>query len=163
MTPACPLCREAGGSLVWQGAWLRLIRATEPLHPAFYRVVWQEHVAEFTELAPLQRLTLMDAVALVEQVVRTQLAPHKINLASLGNAVPHLHWHVVARWSWDAHWPQAVWAPPQREADARKLAALHQAMPGVDAALHEALQQRFGIAASAPSTPNTPSAAPEIG
>lgn len=155
MTLACPLCLEAGGSLIWENPSLRLIRAAEPLHPAFYRVVWQEHVAEFTELTPLQRLTLMDAVSLVEQLVRAQLAPDKINLASLGNVVPHLHWHVVARWSWDAHWPQAVWAPALREPDAHRLAALQQTLPAVDAALRMALQQRFGTAMVAPSTPET--------
>ena len=139
----CPLCTGAGGLPVWNGRWMRLIRAEEALHPATYRLVWQTHAAEFTDLDPLQRGVCMDAVALVEREMRTALGAHKINLASLGNVVPHLHWHLVARWNWDAHWPQPVWAPPQREADVARLDALRAALPALDARLHTALRARF--------------------
>jgi diadenosine tetraphosphate (Ap4A) HIT family hydrolase len=40
--------------------------------------------------------------------------PDKVNLASLGNQTPHLHWHVVARFADDSRFPDAVWAPPRR-------------------------------------------------
>jgi diadenosine tetraphosphate (Ap4A) HIT family hydrolase len=40
--------------------------------------------------------------------------PDKINLASLGNVVPHLHWHVIPRFADDAHFPSPVWAQAQR-------------------------------------------------
>jgi len=45
------------------------------------------------------------------------LQPDKVNLASLGNAVPHLHWHVIGRFAWDSHFPGAVWAQPQRPSE----------------------------------------------
>jgi|GEM_PF-486656 Diadenosine tetraphosphate (Ap4A) hydrolase and other HIT family hydrolases len=102
---ACALCTEEGGALVWRGAQLRVIRADEPGFPAFYRVVWNAHVAEFTDLQPPQRAHCMQAVALVEEALRAHLAPTKINLAALGNQVPHLHWHVIARFAWDSHFP----------------------------------------------------------
>lgn len=142
--PACSLCDADGGAPVWRGHWLRVIRADEPGLPAFYRVVWNAHVAEFTELPPLQRLACIDAVALTERVLREQLQPHKINLASLGNVVPHLHWHVIARWREDAHWPQPVWAPAQRAVDAQWARDVAARLPAVDAALAQALQRRFG-------------------
>ena len=66
----------------------------------------------------------MNAVVAVEQVLREHLHPTKINLAALGNAVPHLHWHVIARFDWDSHFPASVWAAPQRAFDAEKLAQL---------------------------------------
>jgi len=50
----------------------------------------------------------------VEAALRQTLKPAKINLASLGNQVPHLHWHVIPRFSDDAHFPDAVWATPRR-------------------------------------------------
>ena len=66
----------------------------------------------------------MNAVVAVEQVLREHLQPTKINLAALGNAVPHLHWHVIARFDWDIHFPASVWAAPQRAVNAEKLAHL---------------------------------------
>ena len=48
--------------------------------------------------------------------MRRVLRPAKINLASLGNVVPHLHWHVIARFADDACFPAPIWAPARREA-----------------------------------------------
>ena len=73
----------------------------------------------------------MDAVALVERVLREQLAPTKINLAALGNMVAHLHWHVIARYDWDSHFPASVWAPAVRERDPLREAQLAQRLPQV--------------------------------
>ena len=143
LTSGCPLCREAGGRLVWSGAQLRLIRADDALHPAFYRLVWQSHVAEFSELDPLQRAVCMDALVEVELALRELLRPTKINLASLGNLVPHLHWHLIARWPQDPHWPQPVWAQAQREADPEHLRWLRDRLPDLERELASRLQQRF--------------------
>jgi diadenosine tetraphosphate (Ap4A) HIT family hydrolase len=110
----CPLCEADGGLLVFQNAQLRVIQADEAGFPAFYRVVWNRHVAEFSDLLPEERDTCMQAVVVVEKILREQLQPRKINLAALGNAVPHLHWHVIARFDWDSHFPASVWAPSQR-------------------------------------------------
>jgi diadenosine tetraphosphate (Ap4A) HIT family hydrolase len=140
---ACPLCQTDGGVVVWRGADFRLIRAEDALLPAFYRVVWAGHVAEFSDLSALQRLSCMDAVALTEQTMRAQLQPDKINLASLGNVVPHLHWHVIARWRWDAYWPQSAWSAPQRSAEAPQLSELRARLPALDAALQSAFTARF--------------------
>lgn len=110
----CPLCDGPGGDPVFQGEKFRLVRAQEPGFPAFYRLVWSGHVAEFTDLPAADRQQCMEAVAEVEQALRAHLQPAKVNLASLGNAVPHLHWHIVARFEWDSHFPGAVWAAAQR-------------------------------------------------
>jgi diadenosine tetraphosphate (Ap4A) HIT family hydrolase len=47
-------------------------------------------------------------------MLRRLLQPTKVNLASLGNQVPHLHWHVIPRFADDAHFPDPVWAPRRR-------------------------------------------------
>ena len=135
----CVLCTEPGGQLVWQGAQLRLIRAQEAGFPAFYRIVWNAHVAEFSDLTRAEREHCMQAVTLVEQVLRQQLAPTKINLATLGNMVAHLHWHVIARFDWDSHFPAPVWASAQRPRNLVQEAALAQQLPQVDALLAQTL------------------------
>ena len=67
-----------------------------------------------TDLSATERERLMRAVFAVEGVLRELAAPDKINLASLGNAVPHLHWHVIPRWHDDSHFPQPIWAQAER-------------------------------------------------
>ena len=130
---ACPLCTGDGGVLVVRNEQLRVIQADEPGFPAFYRVVWNAHVAEFSELTDDERRVCMDAVVAVERALRTVLQPTKINLAALGNMVPHLHWHVVARFEWDSHFPAPLWAAAQRPHDAARLAAVQSQLPDVNA------------------------------
>lgn len=134
-TSACSLCAGLGGALVFRGKAFRVIRADEAGFPAFYRVVWSEHVAEFSDLDAEDRSLCMRAVHEVEQVLREHLQPTKINLAALGNMVPHLHWHVIARFEWDSHFPAPLWAPPQRQVDPVRLQALQQQLPLVEQAL----------------------------
>ena len=144
MTAACPLCDTDGGQLVWRGAQLRVIRADEAGFPAFYRVVWNAHVAEFSDLDALERQHCMDAVTVVEQALREHLAPTKINLAALGNMVPHLHWHVIARFDWDSHFPAPVWAAAQRPRAMLQEDAVRERLPGLDASLRAKLGLALG-------------------
>ena len=111
--PDCPLCRDDGGALLWRGTHLRVIEVDDADYPGFTRVVWNGHLPEMTSLSTHGRDLLMRAVYAVEQVQRDVLAPDKVNLASLGNMVPHLHWHVIPRWRGDRHFPDAIWAPPR--------------------------------------------------
>jgi diadenosine tetraphosphate (Ap4A) HIT family hydrolase len=142
--PGCVLCESEGGVLVWRGAHLRVIRADEAGFPAFYRVIWNAHVAEFSDLSPAQRAHCMEAVACVEGVLREHLAPAKINLAALGNMVPHLHWHVIARFEGDSHFPAPVWATARRDRDLAHEARQTARLPALEAALCEALAQQPG-------------------
>jgi len=112
---ACPLCESAGGEVVFAGAAFRVVRTDEGGFPAFYRLVWQRHVAELSDLSPAERHLCVDALVALEEAMRAHLHPTKINVASLGNLVPHLHWHVIARFDWDSHFPAPVWAAAQRE------------------------------------------------
>ena len=140
MNPAdCPLCRTDGGLSVYRDALLRVVRVSDtPEHPAFYRVILNRHLAEFSALPADERRRLMDVVVAVESLLLSELRPAKVNLASLGNVVPHLHWHVVARFADDAQFPAPIWAPALRSRDT---AALCERLPALDAALRLALQQ----------------------
>lgn len=135
----CPLCDAAGGHVVLRADRFRVVRAQEEGFPAFYRVIWNDHVPEFSELAPADRILCMEAVACVERVLREQLKPTKINLAALGNMVPHLHWHVIARFDWDSRFPAPVWAAAQREVDPARIAAIEAVRPRLEQALADAL------------------------
>ena len=138
---SCVLCDSDGGQLVWRGDKLRVIRADEAGFPAFYRVIWNTHVAELSDLSRDQRDVCMNAVCVVEQLLRERLQPTKINLAALGNMVPHLHWHVIARFDWDSHFPAPVWATAQRPSPAAQEAAVRALLPALEAQLQSQLAQ----------------------
>lgn len=106
----CVLCNEVGGRLIWQNDLVRIINADDAYYPAFTRVIYQAHVKEITDLRPEQRHELMDFVYLVEEVQRQVLQPTKINLAQFGTMAPHIHWHIIPRFSEDPHYPDAIWS-----------------------------------------------------
>ena len=105
----CELCDNLGGILLWENHDCRVVRVEDADYPGFCRVIWNAHVREMTDLTSDQRRSLMDIVFGVEQVIRELFSPYKINLASFGNMTPHLHWHVIPRWSDDRHFPEPVW------------------------------------------------------
>lgn len=111
---SCELCSRTGGELLWQDKRCRVVHAGERGYSGFCRVIWEAHVKEMTDLSEDDRLHLMEVVFAVESVVREHLEPAKINLASLGNLVPHLHWHVIPRFEDDPHFPQPIWGTPLR-------------------------------------------------
>lgn len=110
----CELCLDVGGALLWQGPQCRIVLIDEPGYPGFCRVIWNAHVREMTDLPEHDRALLMHTVFSVESVLRELLHPLKVNLASLGNLAPHLHWHVIPRFENDPHFPQPVWGQRQR-------------------------------------------------
>lgn len=138
----CPLCDAAGGRVVAETERWRLVHAEEAGFPAFYRIVWQDHVREFSQLAPADRQACMDAVVAVEDALLRHLQPAKVNVASLGNAVPHLHWHVIARFAWDTHFPGPVWAGAQRPADAARIGEVAARLPALEEELRTKLHRR---------------------
>lgn len=143
LNPGCPLCIEVGGLPVWSDERVRVIRVEDtPAFPAFYRVVWNAHVAELSDLGEEDLLHCMDTVVCVERTLRTRLSPTKVNVASLGNVVPHLHWHVIARFDWDSHFPGPIWAAAQRQADATLAGRLRAALTDLDIAIAAALADR---------------------
>ena len=112
---ACEFCASPGGAVVWQNGLCRVVRVDEPAYPGFVRVILKRHAREMSDLGEGERAELMAVVCAVEAAVRETMMPHKMNLASLGNMTPHVHWHVVPRFEDDRHFPHPIWAPPQRE------------------------------------------------
>ena len=130
----CELCEQPGGRPVWHDGACRVVRVDEADYPGFCRVIWREHVSEMSDLSGAEQRHLASVVNAVESALRTLVRPDKINLASLGNLVPHLHWHVIPRWRDDRHFPRPIWAEPLRESSPPR-------PPVSDAALHDAVVQ----------------------
>ena len=104
----CELCEGDGGGLVWRDALCRVVHVAEAGYAGYCRVIWNTHVREMTDLTDVERAHCMRVVFALESALRIMLRPEKLNLASLGNFTPHLHWHVIARFADDPHFPNAV-------------------------------------------------------
>ncbi len=138
--PGCELCELAAPS-AWSGQKFSVIIVDDANYPGFCRVIWHEHVREMSDLAREDRLLLNDAVHQLELAVRETMAPLKVNVASLGNVVPHLHWHVIPRYADDAHFPAPVWAQAARRTDEAVLAARRALLPQLAAAITKRFDQ----------------------
>ncbi|HUL64501.1 MAG TPA: HIT family protein [Burkholderiaceae bacterium] len=126
---ACPLCAENNSAVVFRDQLLRVVLIDDPDLPGFVRVIVNAHVREMTDLDPEARRRVMQAVFAVEQVQREVFSPTKMNVASLGNAVPHVHWHVVPRFADDAFYPQSIWGNRRRETPSKALETRRARVP----------------------------------
>ena len=136
---ACPLCAEDGGAIALRNDLLRVVLVDDSDLPGFVRVIVNAHVKEVTDLDPAPRMRLLQTVFAVEEVQRALFVPTKINVASLGNAVPHVHWHVIPRFSDDAFYPQSIWGQRQRDTPADMLVARRARLPELQKRLTEAI------------------------
>lgn len=142
--PPCELCAGPGGRLIHDDGQLRVIMVDEPDYPGFVRVVWNAHVREMTDLSTAERAHLMQTVFVVERAQREVLRPHKINVASLGNMTPHIHWHLVPRFEDDAHFPKPIWAEPMRAVGTAFLKRRQALVPALTRAIATALGSADG-------------------
>jgi diadenosine tetraphosphate (Ap4A) HIT family hydrolase len=130
----CELC-ALDAPKVFENDRFAVILVDDADYPGFARVIWKDHVREMSDLADDDRLLVNDAVWKLEQAVRDVMAPLKVNVASLGNVVPHLHWHVIPRYGDDAHFPAPVWAQAVRVTDPAVLEARRALLPALAAAI----------------------------
>lgn len=118
---ACALCVPTAHTTLWQDDFCRVVLLHDVDYPAYCRVELIAHVKEMSDLTPAQRMQMMKVVFAVELALREVFNPDKINLASLGNKTPHLHWHVVPRFADDTHFPNSHWGERVRPSQAKSL------------------------------------------
>ena len=121
----CVFCRADGGEVLWRSHLCRVVLADEPDYPGFLRVILNAHIKEMTDLAASDRAEVMRVVFAAEAALQQVMRPDKINLATLGNKVPHVHWHVIPRFMDDPHFPNPVWSTKRRERTRSHNPALH--------------------------------------
>jgi diadenosine tetraphosphate (Ap4A) HIT family hydrolase len=117
----CPLCLPTPHDLLWQDEFCRVVLLHDVDYPAYCRIELLAHVKEMTDLSPADRARTMKVVFAVETAVREVIQPDKINLASLGNKTPHMHWHVLPRFESDKHFPNSHWGESVRDSEAQPL------------------------------------------
>ena len=75
----------------------------------------QHPYREMSEVPAAVKFELYDLLDIIEKKMLSYYRPTKINIASFGNYVPHLHWHIMARFEKDSFFPEPMWGRKQRE------------------------------------------------
>ena len=124
-------CRDLG-----RMSLCRLLLMNDANYPWFILVPERYGVREVHELTDADRARLWEESALLSRALVKGFAPHKLNIAALGNQVPQLHVHHIVRYTHDAAWPQPIWgrhpAKPYYGAEAEKLRALLRGLLGAE-------------------------------
>lgn len=139
----CVLCKDElkpeEGQLIWRGDDCRVILVNDPDLPGFCRVIWNHHVAEMTDLSYGERDHIMTLVFAVEEAIRHVMHPDKVNIAALGNMVPHIHWHIIPRFKDDPFFPGSVWSQRIQESGPTTLDARRKKAQELPAAIKAAI------------------------
>ncbi|MDP1784158.1 MAG: HIT family protein [Sulfuricurvum sp.] len=83
------------------------------------KIFTHEHHKEFSECSRNERTMIFDCLDLIEKEMIAYFKPKKINIASFGNMLPLVHWHIMARFDNDSYFPEPMWGVKQREGDAK--------------------------------------------
>lgn len=118
----CPLCNPCDELVVAKTEKFRIIKVPDVNFPGYFRLIWNKHVKEMSDLSVQDRHSLMDALCSIEEIMIEELKPTKINLAEFGTMVPHLHWHLIARYEDDPNFPDSYWGAKKRTTDKAILA-----------------------------------------
>jgi len=71
---------------------------------------------EFSQCTQDEKNAIWNALDIIEKVMLEYYKPEKVNIASFGNMLPHVHWHIMARFKEDSYFPEPMWGSKQRTA-----------------------------------------------
>ena len=100
-------------SIIYENDLLRV--EIEESEIPWLKVFTQKAYKEFSETPIELRLEIFRVLDIIEKEMLSFYKPKKINIASFGNYVPHVHWHIMARFEEDAYFPEPMWGKKQRE------------------------------------------------
>ena len=112
----CALCSSQKYPIIWANNLLRIVLINDQNYRGYCRVDLINHIKEMSDLDETTRNEFMGVIFQMEKIIKEYLQPDKINLASLGNITPHLHWHVIPRYLSDNHFPDSIWSEKKRNA-----------------------------------------------
>jgi len=79
------------------------------------KIFTQQPYKEMSEVPSEIKFEIFDILDTIEREMLSYYTPKKINIASFGNYMPHVHWHIMARFEEDSYFPEPMWGQKQRE------------------------------------------------
>lgn len=114
----CPLCAPRPGSnehwdLVAALSVSSLYLSKNQTYRGHCQLVFDfRHATRLDQLSAEEWRAFSDDLFKAQAAVMRAVRPDHINIESLGNVVPHLHWHIVPRYSNDPRWGEPIWLTP---------------------------------------------------
>jgi diadenosine tetraphosphate (Ap4A) HIT family hydrolase len=102
----------AASKLLWENALVRI--EVEESEIPWYKIFTQHPYKEMSEVPSKTKELLYELLDTIEREMLSYYRPAKINIASFGNYLPHVHWHIMARFEEDSYFPEPMWGKKQR-------------------------------------------------
>ncbi|HIC40842.1 MAG TPA: HIT family protein [Piscirickettsiaceae bacterium] len=87
----------------------------EPSEIPWVKIFTKRKIKEFSECTMQEKTEIFRIIDIIEKSMLVYFDADKINIASFGNILPHVHWHVMARFEADSYFPEPMWGAKQRE------------------------------------------------
>ncbi|MCL2760502.1 MAG: HIT family protein [Desulfuromonadales bacterium] len=114
----CPMCikwKEEPKMRIAELKYCYLMLNQDQFFPGYSLLFTKEHITETFYLKRAARGGVVEELNRVAEVLFKIFEPAKINYELLGNMVPHMHWHIVPRFTTDSCWPNSIWSKPHKE------------------------------------------------
>lgn len=95
----------------------KVLLVDNALFPWLLLVPQRTNIKEIIDLNAKDRLTLIQEISMISEIMQDVFSPDKLNVATLGNIVPQLHVHIIARYQNDSAWPQPVFGGSSKAYD----------------------------------------------
>ena len=100
-------------SLIYENETIKIESETSEI--PWLKIFTKTAYKEMSEVPKEVRFEIYDLLDLIEKEMLAYYKPKKINIASFGNYMPHVHWHIMARFEEDSYFPEPMWGIKQRE------------------------------------------------
>lgn len=87
----------------------------EPFEIPWLKIFTQQPIKEFSQCDTKIQLEILRTLNIIEKEMLDYFKPDKINIASFGNYLPHVHFHIQARFKNDSYFPEPTWGKKQRD------------------------------------------------
>lgn len=99
-------------SPIYENEFIKIL--IEPSEIPWLKIFTQKAYKEFSQCDMRSRLEIFQCLDIIEKEMLDYFEPEKINIASFGNYVPHVHFHIMARFKEDSFFPEPMWGKKQK-------------------------------------------------
>jgi len=100
-------------SIIYENKTIKV--ETEESEIPWLKIFTQHPYKEMSEVPKEIRTEIYDLLDVIEKEMLSYYTPKKINITSFGNYMPHVHWHIMARFEEDSFFPEPMWGKKQRK------------------------------------------------